>query len=229
MELTDFQKQLIRDIESRKITSVLEYPEKYFQYSEGKNVAEHVFGIIGDFGPNDNVFLLNDENISLIELQKFISLVERLKDLKYIQEIKSTPQKVPPIFSKSKRFSGKPKPDNNILITLSPYQENIFIPNPELSIFIRNNFKTTDELRLEQSQKETRRLAYFAIFSSIFIAISTTLFNFLTYTNERVVIIKNLKDTSYVRVINPDSLKQNEVKQDSSKAKINNLKKKVTK
>jgi hypothetical protein len=111
---------------------------------------------------------------------------------------------------------------------LDQFSDMQFIPNDLLSDFVSNNFMTNHEVEsaIKRSQeladgKFTRRMAYLSLLISSILAIGSSIFNFVTYSNIRNVQITSMPQSSNpIKIILVDEtgtpLKVIEVKNDDS-------------
>jgi hypothetical protein len=88
--------------------------------------------------------------------------------------------------------------------TIKKYANKKFITTTALGEYIFNNYKTNEEIEIireriarKYADNTTRRIAIISLIVSFFIAIGTTIFNYLTYTKEREMIIKNPGEINY--------------------------------
>ncbi len=120
-------------------------------------------------------------------------------------------------------------PDNIIFDIISPYygKEIEFIP--ELNSLVDRNFLTREEqviLEEKRDRIKSQRLTLIVAVVSIFGTLFTVLFQYYTFTNERIVTIKNEKsplDTINVRIIEKsEQVKIDSIEQVSSVGAQNN-------
>ncbi|MBI3580309.1 MAG: hypothetical protein HY089_12970 [Ignavibacteriales bacterium] len=111
-------------------------------------------------------------------------------------------------------FKQDGKPYTKALHTIWQFNLREIVVFPELSDFVKNNFLTFEELKAadeatdrKTSLQLTRRVAYISIGISVALAVITVIINYLTYTTERTVTIKNpsaFSDTTRVLILNQE-------------------------
>ncbi|HVN48688.1 MAG TPA: hypothetical protein VMU30_07690 [Bacteroidota bacterium] len=162
---------------------------------------------------------MKDEKAALSQLRQFVTLWNQIEKSNLSYSLPVTKKHPVPIFKQDKN------PYYKAIQIAWQYADKEIVSFPELFDFINNNFITVEEARANQEiedRKEalrlTRQLAYFSISISVVIAIITCIFNYLTYTNDRNVIIKNphaFSDTTKVVMITDGTIVQQRI--DSSK------------
>lgn len=232
MFLTELQKNITKDILEGKIKDVKSFFLNYCSYDIDKN--KH-----GNFGhgfaeklfkPNINIYFPKDQSDTENLLKEFVALFQLLSRNGLIFTI-SNPEKGKEILPIFRKHDGDPpiKPNERVLTLIKELYWEEIIVSDDLKKFVSRDFKTENEyfrkqeiISREKAQKLTRNVAYASISASVLVTLIVVLFNYLTYSNERVVTIKNseiFSDTIKVELINDDALiKQVKLEFDSLKS-----------
>ncbi len=232
MNLSAFQKQLCIDIAAKKIQRVGDILDHYNlfsvrTYNYSQNHSTSIAGQSIHVRQGASVLVPNNEEIALLGIREFISLWRQLE----LNELISTFNTVQPLNVAIVRFHNEQHIEfiQPILNTLAVRATDELIPNASLQSFIDSDFLTEEEriakeaadkktqwyqkdLKIKQSELEqqkehnnkvlfwTRLIGIGSIISGITIAA----FQFLTYSKERVVTLKNngaLKDIVQVQLV----------------------------
>ena len=207
MNLTQLQKTIVKDILEERITSIDSFIRLHITLSHGKNKTNGTFSLGDNYNieSGQEIFTVIDEKEALSQLRQFVVLLNQLEKSDLIFSLPITKQPPFPLF----RQDGNPY--RKALHIIFQYTAKEIVSFPELSDFVKNNFLTTDELKAndeaadrKESLRLTRKVAYITVGISIAISLISVLFNYLTYTKERVVTISNpgaFSDTTKVLIL----------------------------
>ena len=212
MKLSEFQKSIVRSIESGKVTDLESFISEFCDTQYVSYLGAMHTGIFSEFKSGLRGYLPDNQNKIKEELQNFIVVWNILYDLKLIlvSDKPNLGAKVFPIFERlndQKQY----KPNEAIVLLTNKYYGKSILTLNSLTDFINRDFLSPEEYQYldekkerEKSQNLTRKIAYFTIGISIFITVATSIFNYITYTNQRKVTITNpeaFSDTINVKII----------------------------
>jgi hypothetical protein len=216
MKLTDFQRSIIASILHGQINNA----ETFLAVRcPGKRVQAVGTTLLGwrNINHGETGLLLDDGAVAYSQLKQFLSLWRRLESAGLINTV-TTASRVgtfEPIFKPSAQPNAN-EVDRNIMTILQQNADREIQTLPELEDFVEHDYLTIDERDKQAeaidrriAQRDTRRIAYWSIGISVVVALSGAIFNWLTYTTERSVIIKNASafpDTQKVLLVNPSAL-----------------------
>jgi hypothetical protein len=103
-------------------------------------------------------------------------------------------------------------PETELNENIKKYTNKKFVSTMALEEYINNGYKTNEEVELNnernariKAEKFTKWIAIFSIIVSALVGIGTTIFNYITYTKEREMVIKNPGQINYpVEIHNMD-------------------------
>jgi hypothetical protein len=103
-------------------------------------------------------------------------------------------------------------PETELNENIKKYTDKKFVSTMALEEYINNGYKTNEEVELNnernariKAEKFTKWIATFSIIVSALVGIGTTIFNYITYTKEREMVIKNPGQINYpVEIHNMD-------------------------
>ena len=212
MTLTEFQKSIVRDILTEKITDIESFITNDVKVWSGKNPPNVSFALFGRYSidPNQDIFKVMDEKEAVSQLRQFVVLWNQLEKANLVYSLPIPDRKPFPLFKQD----GNPY--YKALHIVQQFNAKEIVAYPELLDFVNSNFMTIEELKAldeardrKETLRLTRRVAYISVAISIVLALVTVLFNYLTYTTDRTVTIKNphaFNDTSKIIILGePDS------------------------
>jgi len=207
MELTEEQKKIIETIAEKRITNVydllckgimdiIKIPDKKDTTIEIKTPIE-ITKYLPYYYPSEA-----ESDEILIKIANIDCLCKTLQN-KGIIYICNTDLKLNiPIFFIE--IDGKNIVEQRINDFLKRFDDTIILAAPVLYDFIKNDYKTTEEIELiserearKSAEQFTKGIAIFSIIVSLIIGIGTTIFSYLTNTKEREMIIKNPGEINY--------------------------------
>jgi hypothetical protein len=207
MNLTTEQKAIIVSINNRTIQSVIDYFNHTFEcqieINDRYNLIEAELPRIS---PGDQVLIVKNQDDVVIKIAQFYSLCSILENsnLLSIVDIGANTQ-LPKLVIQGEKDIGYAY---YVLRALNKESNKKYIAKPSMEIFIKNEFMTNEEsdrkkeiYAREQSEKWTRAIALASIIISLFTTIGTTVFNYMTYTKERDIVIKNVDESIKVEII----------------------------
>ncbi len=217
MELTTFQKQIVGHIIEGKVIDIISFAHLNIERVDPVVTKERLIknnpsnhrvnqlneGVIIEIQSSNEAFRQLKEYVGLSNLLKKANLI--LIEEKFDEFITESDvfHKFPIIlyFNSSKSILDQPAEIHNLLWK---YKTDYIIVLPELITFERNGYKTSDELRAEGEEKHrktelklTKSIAYISIVLSLILAF----INFINYSNNRNVYIKEIPKTDSIHVI----------------------------
>lgn len=210
MELTNYQKQLIKEIIENKIFDLNSFFEPKctpLQHSLSVKYKDREHASYSyNFIPNDSIELM-------IQLKEFISLWDKLERFQLIKSIPRdtmTQKSIRLICKKDQQ--GRYEIDYTFIPIIFTYCEKQIFPYPELITFVSRGYLTFEEdfqLKQIDNMKHSRRISYISMIITLLIAAISIIFSFITFTTNRSVTITNPKafqDTTHVIILqNPQS------------------------
>ncbi|MDP3432209.1 MAG: hypothetical protein Q8T04_04490 [Bacteroidota bacterium] len=211
MELTNLQKNIINSIIKNEVYDVLTFIYKFLDYTPHdetikilKAKDEKRFS-----GMEGHLIILNDFETSFNALKEYIALVEKLKKEFLVIEFLKDDYEYQSYNAKFLKFptmliQKQEKIDQPVETHTLAYQYGVkyIIPSPDLEDFKSRGYKTLEEKRFELEVKDrktamnwTKAIALLSIFGVLF----STLFNFFTSRNERIVEIKSVPKTDTIK------------------------------
>lgn len=220
MVLTELQKKITFDISERNIKDIKSFFLEYCDYE----IEENTFSNFGHgfaekkFKAHDDIYFPKSQSDSETLLMEYVSLFQVLsrEGLIFTMDSPEKGKEILPIFRRTET-ENKVTVNERILTLIKDLYWKEIIVTSSLKKFIERDFKTEEEffreqeiLSRERAQKLTRNVAYASISASVLVTIIVAFFNYLTYSNERVVTIKSselLQDTVQVKIVDPKLLK----------------------
>jgi hypothetical protein len=207
MNLTGLQKQIVGDILDGKINDIESFIRLHLRLIPATLKPGLTMGLIDNYsiGSSASINTVVDEHEALSQLRQFAVLWNQLEKADLVYSL-PRPKRAPfPLFKNEEELLPK------AMHLIGEYTRKEIIAYPELLEFVRNDFSTFDEMKLQEdvayrkeSLRLTRRVAYVSLGISIALAIVTILFNYLTFTTDRVVTIRNpgaFSDTTKVLIL----------------------------
>jgi hypothetical protein len=201
MNFTDKQKKMISCINEMRITTIYDLiklfkdiKEEPFEKKMNGNIeaGRPYFVILEKDIPEIIQIIIDVDNLCiLLQNMKVIGVLENAHKYDYIQFI-------------TKKYYESYELIHELNVIIEKYKKRKYVTTSALEEFIYNNYKTNEEIELnsertarKNAEKFTRRIALFSIIVSLIIGIGTTIFNYLTYTKEREMIIVNPGEINY--------------------------------
>lgn len=198
MRLSEFEKEIVISISKNKIKNYQMFFDAYFE-----NGTFQVHQPIPQVGANYVDKMVLDPERVMQDSASFLVFIQKMKEIKLIFPIEN---------GSTTRYKYFLNSGHNIV----PFREleglikerdtEQYYPTGDLIDFIRNDFRTNEEVFREnearmqnRSYKLTRTIGYFSIGVSVLL----TFINLLTYSINRKVEITNTQPTK-VEVINPE-------------------------
>jgi hypothetical protein len=196
MYFSDEQTKLLDFISQKDKTTIYEILVSVYEYN--------IITIdVNDRIKNKNVHPIDqqEDNDVLLRIAKIYSFCEYLQQLKLINIYDTGDiymyNDINEFFNKNSSGYGHSGLINK---KLKDYSALIIIPFKSLNLFIKNGYKTSEELELLEERKSRKSAELFtkiiAIFS-IIVSLFTIIFNYITYSKEREMIIKNPGEINY--------------------------------
>ena len=213
MKLTDFQKTIVAAILSGKCTNVESFLQDQCDLTPAMNTTGSYYRVMYKFEQNSRVYIPKDPAVALSRLKEYVSLWDKLQKsgLIYSSSLDPKGQNLFPIFGPNM------KPDDKILSILKDYHENEIVPFPDLNDFVARGYLTTEEFFLQEENRDRKRaqkLTLYIALISIAATLLSSLFQYLTYTTDRTVLIKNPRafaDTTKIIILNQGRVKTDSV------------------
>jgi len=223
VRLTDFQKQIVRDIAEGKITTVESFLEVTYKPKSvpmpPKNTIEFVYGdrIKRYIDAGTAGWIFDDIDKAREGLKVFVPLWERLAGAGLVATVytENRTNTFTPVF-KTVPTQNSMDIHRDVMTIIQEHASTVLQKLPDLDYFVANGFLTDDELEKQRAneaakraQRTTNILAVTTIILGIITAVGTTWFNWKTYTTERSVIITNtnaFSDTQRVLIVNPSAV-----------------------
>jgi hypothetical protein len=230
MKFTTIQKEIIQSIVNKKTTDIHSYINIFFNFDKslikpsGMHNDPYKDGLV-DPGIDKEIYIVKEQDDAIQKIRDYSVVIHRLEknDLIYLNNIENDKD------IRKSFYAEKPKglfPDRVLFNILNKFYNQEIIVTPELKDFVDRNYLTFEENEIFEERKhriKAQRLTIIIAIFSILGTIGTTLFQYFTYTNERVVLIKNenaFSDTLNIRII--DEMK-NHIALDSLKIKGTNI------
>lgn len=211
MELTKLQKKIIDSIIKNEVYDVLTFIYKFLDYIP----HEETIKILGESDlarfsdPRGELLILRDFEASFHAIKDYVTLIEKFKREFLIIEFDKGDDhydfyneiflKFPTMLIRKNEEIQQP---NEIHDLAYRYGRNYIMPMPDLLDFKNRGYKTLEEKRFESEVKDrktamkwTKTIALISIFGVLF----STLFNFFTNKNERIVEIKSMPKTDTIK------------------------------
>jgi hypothetical protein len=216
MELTAFQKTVIPSIISGDVTTLETFVAAHCEHTR-VNMTSTLMMDYRNFQPNEPAILIQDKSRVYARIKEFLSLTKRLESTGLINTVTTGDRvaKFEPIVKPSPRQNTYDADYDltNLLRKNATWEISAL---PELSEFVKNGYKTADELARQAeaddrkiAQRDTRRIAYISLGITVVVAVLTAIFNWMTYDQNRNVVIKNVSafpDTQKVLIVNPSAI-----------------------
>jgi hypothetical protein len=207
MKLSDFQKKIINSILDGKCTRIDSFLNEYGELTKEKTKGNSYVGHTS-FSKDTIVNVPKNRVLTYTRLKEYVSLWDRLQNMGLIYTISLDlqHQEIFPLFTTNL------DPDTAMLSIIREHNQKEIIPLPDLPDFVVRGYMTTEEYFLHEEnhdRKKAQRLTVIIAIISIVAALLSSLFQYLTYTTERQVIIKNqsaFPDTTKVILLNSISL-----------------------
>lgn len=219
MEITNLQKDIIDSIIKNETDDAFTFIYNFLKYIS----PEETIKILEEkqdkrfSGQNWNPIILNDFEKSFNALKEYVALAEKLKKEFLVFEFPKEDDeylyhnekflKLPIMLIKKQEQIEQPIETHSLIWR---YGVNYLIPSPDLEDFKKRGYKTLEEKRFELEVKDrrtamkwTKVIAMLSICGVLF----STIFNFCTNRNERIVEIKSMPKTDTIKAyILPNSL-----------------------
>lgn len=211
MELTKIQQRIIESIIEKEVYDVLTYIYKFLDYiPDNETKAMLTPEDLTRFSDKrSNLIILKDYELSYNAVQEYVTLIEKLKKEFLVIELDKGDEHYDFYNEKFLKFpimlverNGEIKQPHEIHELTYRYGVNYILPLPDLKDFKNRNYKTIDESKFESemadrasAMKWTKAIALISIIGVIF----STLFNFFTNRNDRVVEIKSMPKTDTIK------------------------------
>ena len=213
MKFTELQKKIIASISEGKIKDINSFINVFciLEKRTIKPIGRHRDPYKDELvqsGVDKDVYVPKDlsKNIDLIKEYLLIIKVLEKSGLIFINKKEVWKKDIKSIYIESPK-NKELVPDLSICNLISKYFDQEIAYTPELQNFVNRNFLTLEEQAHEEEKRhrvKAQRLTLIVAIFSILGTMGTTLFQYFTYTNERVVHIKNknaFSDTIAVKII----------------------------
>ncbi len=207
MKLSDFQKTVIKSLLSGKCTTIDSFLTEFGELTQEK-ASGNSYIANTSFERDSPVYVPKNRELTETRLKEYVSLLDRLQKIGLIYTV-SFDLQAKGLFP---LFTAAFGPDVALLSLVIDRLKKEIVPLPELSEFVLRGYLTTEEYIAKEEnrdRKKAQRLTLIIAIISITATFLSSLFQYLTYTTERNVIIKNqsaFPDTTKVLILNSKPL-----------------------
>ena len=194
MFLNIYEREILKKINLKEIATIVDlliYLNQKYELQSDVNKD--------DYTPymrlNDKYYIVDNKQAEKMvnDIRSIYSLCETLSRNGMLNFIGISPLERSPIYMLIDNYHRIIPPDLLVLTIKENYEKRIIV-NEKLDVFIRNNYKTIEEMYMEDEKKQRKRaetrMTIIAIVS-ILASVITTILGYITYSNEREVYIKN--------------------------------------
>lgn len=242
MILSDIEKEIVEMISTYIAINIKTFLQRKCLHERRVYDEEPIPNQFGEIVKGDEIVVFRDIGATFHYVIALLSLVEKLQKAGLLYAMNKK--------NKEKLYLFYEEPyeglqfDEELTDIFYEYSDKYYVPMIGLKEFIDNDYRTQIEIKEEKESKEreeerklsiknqersfqqTRKIAYISIAVSIIVAITTTIINIKTYTNERNVKI-TYPEPSKVEIVNPE-VKQLLEKNKPDTTNNNNIKVQLT-
>lgn len=204
MTLTSFQKNLVGSILAGKCNDIQSFLHSHCDLAETTNNTRNFYYEANFYPRGIKVYVPNDDAVALARLKEFVSLWDKLdrSGLIYSSSIPPGNWSLPPILTASSELN------TSMLSIIKDFNKKEIVAFPELSDFVARGHFTSEEYFLREEnrdRKRAQRLTLLIAVVSILATLAGAFLQYMTYTTDRTVYIKNARafsDTTKVIILN---------------------------
>ena len=203
MTLSDFQKTLVDEISAGKCSDIDSFLLDYCDLTEGINPGNFYYDDTS-FPHGCKIYVPKDDSLALLRLKQFVSLWDKLERMGLIYSSSIPPQR----WTLLPVYTSTLEPNRSILSIAKDFKKKEIITFPEISEFASRGYLTSEEYFLREENRDRKRAQRLTLIIA-FVSIAATLFGvimqYITYTTDRTVYVKNagaFSDTTKVLFLN---------------------------